>query len=78
MTKDEVELHFEMDINLNQYDYVPYMDTFAWGDNDQVRNEEGFGFYAARSTEGILEGGDNEERYHEDDYDEDEDDDCGW
>ena len=65
-----------MDINLNEYNFVPYMDTFAWGDNDQVRNEEGFGFYAARSTEGYLEGGDNEDR--DDYYDEDEDDDIGW
>jgi len=69
-TGDEVELEFSLDINLNDYDNVPYMDTFAWGDGDVVINEEGYGHYTARSTEGILEGGDNEYR---DEYDEDED-----
>ena len=69
-TGDEVELEFSLDINLNEYENVPYMDTFAWGDSDVVINEDGYGWYAARSTEGILEGGDNEYR---DEYDEDED-----
>ena len=77
VTGDEVNLQFEMDINLNEYDNVPYMDTFAWGDNEVVRNDEGYGFYASRSTEGYLEGGDNENRdEYDDDYD--EDDDCEW
>ena len=76
-TGDEVELEFSMPINLNQYDNVPYMDTFAWGDREVVRNDEDYGWFSARSTEGILEGGDNESRYDEDDYDEDEDD-CIW
>ena len=53
------------------------MDTFAWGDSEVVRNNDGYGWYSARSTEGILEGGDNESSY-DDDYDEDEDDDSGW
>ena len=71
-TGDVVELEFSLDINLNDYDNVPYMDTFAWGDDDVVINEEGYGWYTARSTEGLLEGGDNEHR-DEDDWDEDED-----
>ena len=65
-------MEFSLDINLNDYDNVPYMDTFAWGDDDVVINEEGYGWYTARSTEGLLEGGDNEHR-DEDDWDEDED-----
>ncbi len=74
-TGEEVELEFSMPIDLNQYDYVPYMDTFAWGDNEVVRNDEDYGWYSARSIEGMLEGGDNEDRY---DDDEDEDDYDGW
>jgi hypothetical protein len=71
VTKEEIELAFSMDINLNEYGRVPYMDTFAWGDDDTVENEEGFGRYSARSTEGYLEGGDN-------DNSEDDDDDDDW
>ena len=76
-TKSVVELEFSMDINLNEYNFVPYMDTFAWGDGDIVRNDEGYGWYSARSTEGILEGGDNENSYDDDDEDDDMGDD-GW
>ena len=71
VTKEEIELAFSMDINLNEYRRVPYMDTFAWGDDGTVENEEGFGSYSARSTEGYLEGGDNDNS----DWDEDDDDD---
>jgi len=73
VTKEEIELYFSMEINLNSYDFVPYMDTFAWGNEDFVRNEEGYGYYSARGTEGLLDGGDNE-NYHNVDYDEDD----GW
>lgn len=77
VTKDEIELRFSISINLNDYDFVPYMDTFAWGTSEEVNNVEGFGFYTARDTEGKLEGGDNE--YDDDDYyEDDEDDDCEW
>ena len=69
-TKDEVELEFNLPINLNDYEWVPYMDTFAWGDENKTTNEEDFGYFTARSTEGILEGGDNE---YYDDYCDDED-----
>ena len=71
VTKDEIELAFSMDINLNGYHRVPYMDTFAWGDDGTVENEEGFGHYSARSTEGYLEGGDNDNSEDDDDDDDD-------
>ena len=67
VTKEEIELAFSMDINLNEYRRVPYMDTFAWGDDGTVENEEGFGSYSARSTEGYLEGGDNDNSEDDDD-----------
>ena len=70
LTGNEVELEFSMNINLNKYYNVPYMDTFAWGDDNQVINREDYGYYAARGTEGILEGGDNENR--DDEYDDDD------
>jgi len=54
--KDGEEVHLDMAINvsLTDYRYLPYMDTFAWGDNDCIRNNSGFGFYTARSTCGDL------------------------
>ena len=72
VTKDEIELAFSMDINLNEYSAVPYMDTFAWGDDGTVENEEGFGLYSARGTEGYLEGGDNDNSECWDECDDDD------
>tara|TARA_R110000796_G_scaffold168417_2_gene285365 strand:- start:324 stop:1694 length:1371 start_codon:yes stop_codon:yes gene_type:complete len=68
-TEQEVELDFEIAICLNDYGNSPYMDTFAWGDSDSVRNNDCFGHYTARSTEGILEGGDND---RSDDWDDED------
>lgn len=70
VTKQEVDLKFRLRIELNSYDYVPYMDTFAWGDDDFVVNSEGYGYYTARDTEGTLDGGDNQHEYWNEDEDE--------
>lgn len=58
---------FLIDISLNDYRKVPYMDTFAWGDNDQISNIYDYGYYSARDTEGGLDG-----RYDDDNYYNDE------
>lgn len=61
---DEINIYMEMDIDLREYESLPYMDTFAWCDGCVVRNEEGFGRYTARDTDGSL--------YYEDEYDDDD------
>lgn len=51
---DEISIHMSMDIDLDSYRYVPYMDTFAWGRDGEVRNDDGWGDYSARDTNGDL------------------------
>tara|TARA_R110000822_G_scaffold310489_2_gene443466 strand:+ start:2630 stop:3973 length:1344 start_codon:yes stop_codon:yes gene_type:complete len=73
ISKEEVDLDLSLDICLNDYSYVPYMDTFAWGDNSITTNDDGYGCFSARSTEGELDGGDNQN--YDEDWDEDDDED---
>jgi hypothetical protein len=66
----EEEMDFEIKISLDDYSYLPYMDTFAWGDSRVIRNDECFGKYTARDTSGGLEGRDDD---NYDNYDDDDD-----
>ena len=56
----DIEASIQMDITA--YDNLPYMDTFAWCDGDETRNDEDFGDYMARETGGSYE---ERERYDE-------------
>lgn len=53
---DEISINMEINVNLDDYDNLPYMDTFAWCDGSVIRNAEDFGYLVARDTCGSLEG----------------------
>ena len=71
---DTEDMNFIIDdIDLRDYDYVPYMDTMAWSDGSCLRNQDGFGRYEARDTDGGLygynRGDDCDDRYDDEDDD---------
>jgi len=55
-TRQTEALYMKLDINLDEYSRLPYMDTFAWSDGCTTRNEEEFGHLWARDTDGELGG----------------------
>jgi hypothetical protein len=63
-----IEFNGEMDINLSDYDKLPYMDTFAWGCDDELRNEDGYGEFYARDTDGALGGREDADWDNDGDY----------
>ena len=68
VTEESSGKTFEVHCDLSDYNRLPYMDTFAWGDTNVIRNDEAFGRLEARDTGG---------GFSVDDYYDDDDDDDG-
>lgn len=64
-TGGECMAYLEIDVTLDKYYSVPYIDTFAWSDDEKSTNIQGFGWYTARDTGGSLDGR-NYNDYNED------------